>query len=120
MSFYDNNSIPWKEGSWRMGEIRGIVLKTSGKKQLMWKNLVLECQFGNFGRASNEITVATGSEEYNFQVKSQLMSNRGVLNDTGTKITIYGVLNKLEEWVWMDEETLKKFEEDTIPYGVPR
>ena len=121
MSVYDNDSIPWKEGCWRMGEIRGIVLETSGKKQLKWKNLVLECQFGKFGRASKEITVATGSEEYNLQVRSPLMNNRGVLNDSGTKITIYGVLNKLEEWVWMDEETMKKFGEDTIiPYGVPR
>ena len=64
MSLYDNDSIPWKEGCWRMGEIRGIILETSGKKQLKWKNLVLECQFGKFGRASKEITVATGSEEY--------------------------------------------------------
>ena len=129
----NDTPVPWREGFWKMGDFRSIILQTSGTNQLIWKNLVsldypdieyqgmiLKCQFGRLGKACEEIVAATGVEEYNIEVKGTFVNNMGVLNDEGTKITIFGVSNAVEEWIWMDEDMLKKAKEDRDPFGTPR
>ena len=104
-----------------------------GANQMNWKNLValdypdieygsvtLGCHYGNFGEARKEVAEATGQKDYNFKGESILFKAQGVLNAEGTKITTWGLSNKLEEWVWMDEDMIKEMKEDRDPYEAPR
>ena len=126
--------VPWKEGFWKMGGIRAYILQTSGKNTMLWKNLValdypdidsdrcmkVECEFGSFGEAREEIASATGVNEYNFTAKSVLFSCKGVLHQDGTKMTTWGMSNEKEEWVWMDDQMMKDLMGDRDPYASPR
>ena len=42
------------------------------------------------------------------------------MNEDGTKITIWGMANKLEEWVWVDDEMIQRLKDDRDPYDAPR
>ena len=117
-----------------MGEFRAIVLQTSeNDKHLLWKNLIcldypdiestgftLDCFYGNFGEARKEVADATGITDYNFMAKSVFVNSKGIINEEGTKITLWGMANKLEEWVWLDEEMIKELKDDRDPYDAPR
>ena len=134
MSAAQDDKIPWKEGFWKMEGFNAMLLKTCGANQLSWKNLValdfphlenawhnnLICKFGNKGKAREEIKSATGTEEYNIHIKSSFFDACGVLNEEGTKITIVGLTNKVEEWEWLDEERVNKLLENRDSYQAPR
>ena len=49
-----------------------------------------------------------------------MMKGKGVMNSEGTKITIWGLVNKLEEWEWMDEKMIEDMKEDRDPFEAPR
>ena len=129
----DTNPVPWRQGYFKMGEFRAILLQTSGNNKLLWKNLIcldfpdikadsfqLDCSFGSFGKAQKEVADATGVKEYNFRAESVFVNSKGVMNEDGTKITIWGMANKLEEWVWVDDEMIQRLKDDRDPYDAPR
>ena len=49
-----------------------------------------------------------------------MFKGKGVMNSEGTKITIWGLANKLEEWEWMDEKMIEDMKEDRDPFEAPR
>ena len=115
-----------------MGPFPAVCLQTSGSNKLLWKNLValdypdiesgsfaIDCKYGNFGEAREEITKATGEKEYNFVAANQMMNCKGVINSDGTKITVWGISNSMEEWVWLDEALMQKMKDDRDPYEAP-
>jgi len=114
-----------------MGDFQ-IILQTSGDNKLLWKNMVfldypdipvecvnLDCEFGSFGQPREEIAKATGVSDSNIRIKSPFVNGKGVLNKTGTKITIFGITNTLEEWIWLDDEKLEKVKAERDPFDFP-
>ena len=110
-----------------------MILQTSGVSQLSWKNLIaldypdietegskMTCEFGNFGVARKEIVEATGSQNYNFKGTSPMFNSMGVMNSEGTKITVWGMSNKLEEWTWLDDDEVQEMKDDRDPFDKPR
>ena len=125
--------VPWKEGFFKMGQIKAMILQTCGFNQFKMKNLValdypdiqsnislINCSFGDFGEARQEIAEATGVVNYNIRIKSNLMEFKGVLNEEGTKITVWGVTNVLEEWVWLDDHAIEEIKNDRDDFEAPR
>ena len=47
------------------------------------------------------------------------MSDRGMLNKAGTKITVSEVTNKIEEWK-LDDEGIQKLKDERDPFEAPR
>ena len=82
----------------------------------------MKVEYGNFGKARAEIANATGTEDYNFKVNSFMgvLNSKGVVNADGTKITIWGMSDTLEEWHWLDEEEVQKIKDDREPFDAPR
>ena len=124
--------VPWREGFWKMGPFNANILQTSGNNKLLWKNLValdypdieagsfaIDCQFGNFGEAREEIAKATGEKHYNFHASNPMMNIKGVMNSDGTKITAWGITNTMEEWVWLDETMMQEIKDDRDPFEAP-
>ena len=121
-----------------MGNVKDTILQTSGDRFQYQSLLVLDhpeladlmpeeqrkegfdCKFGNFGRAREEIISATGMEDYNIDLASPMINYKGVLNKEGTKITVWGLTNKLVNFVWMDEASLEQLKENRDPYDAPR
>ena len=128
-----SDKVPWKEGFFRMGPFPAMILQTKGSSKLLWKNLValdypdieagtfaLDCKYGNFGEAREEIAKATGEKDYNFTASNQMLNCKGVMNPEGTKITIWGLSNAMEEWEWLDDTMLQKIKDDRDPFEEPR
>ena len=133
-----DEKLPWREGIWRMGEYgTGTLIQTSGRDRFYKKLLItldyphldekndygcMKVEFGNFGRAREEIAIATGTKDYNFKVNSFMgvLNSKGVVNADGTKITIWGMSDTLEEWHWLDEEEVQKIKDDREPFDAPR
>ena len=72
------------------------------------------------GQSREEIARATGVSDSNIRIKSPFVNGKGVLNKTGTKITIFGITNTLEEWIWLDDEKLEKVKAERDPFDFPR
>ena len=134
----ESQKVPWREGFWKMGNVKDTILQTSGYR-FQYKSLLVldhpeladlmpeeqrtdgfDCKFGNFGRAREEIISATGMEDYNIDLASPMINYKGVLNEEGTKITVWGLTNKLVNFVWMDEASLEQLKENRDPYDAPR
>ena len=133
MSASNDVAVPWKEGVWKMGEIKAYILRTSGKKTMEWDNLItleypnvgaggttVECEYGSFGEAREEVAAATGVKEYNFKAKCVYFQWKGVLHEDGTKVTTFGMANKLEDWEWMDDKMIQRTLDDRDPFEAPR
>ena len=132
MSDNGETKIPWRDGFWKMGPFHALILQTSGHNKLLWKNLValdypdieagsfaINCKFGNFGEAREEIAKATGEKFYNFHASNAMLNCKGVMNSEGTKITIWGISNTMEEWVWLNETMLQELKDDRDPFDAP-
>ena len=133
-----SQKVPWREGFWKMGNVKATILQTSGHRFEYKSLLVLDhpkladlmpeerqkdgfdCKIGNFGRAREEIISATGMEDYNIDLTSPMINYKGVLNNEGTKITVWGLTNKLVNFVWMDEALLDQLKENRDPFDAPR
>ena len=115
-----------------MGPFIANILQTSGDNKLLWKNLValdypdieagssvINCLFGSFGMASEEIAKATGEKYYNFIASNKIINCKGVMNSDGTKITIWGISNTMEEWVWLDENMMQDIKDNRDPFEAP-
>lgn len=125
-------AVPWREGFFKLGIIKALVLQTSGSNQFKVKNLIaldypeieagsstLDCSFGDFGDARQEIADATGVKTYNMDIRSLMMNTKGVLNEDGTKITVWGMTNSLEEWIWMDDAMIEEVKNDREDFEAP-
>ena len=125
--------VPWKEGFFKFGTIKAIILQTCGGNQLKMKNLValdypdlevgsnpFDCSFGDFGEARKAVADATGVKNYNICIKNLMMEFKGVLNEEGTKITVWGLSNKLDEWVWLDDDAIEELKNDRDEFEAPR
>jgi len=132
MSTSNDVAVPWKEGVWKMGQIKAYILRTTGKNTMDWKNLIsleypdieaggitVECEYGSFGEAREEVAAATGVKEYNFKAKCVYFQWKGVLADDGTKVTTFGMANNLEDWEWMDDKMIKRTLDDRDPFDAP-
>ena len=117
-----------------MDAFSSLIMETSGNNFLSFNlvaldyartskaryNHVMRCQFGNFGLARKEVAEATQADQYNFQMVDSFIKLKGVLNQDGTKITLWGTTNKLEEWFWLDEEMIERMKNNREPYEAPR
>ena len=128
----DEAKVAWREGFWKMGPFNANILQTSGNNKLLWKNLValdypdieagsfaIDCEFGNFGEAREEIAKATGEKHYNFHASNPMMNIKGVMNSEGTKFTAWGITNTMEEWVWLDETMMQEIKDNRDPFEAP-
>ena len=131
-----DEKLPWREGIWIMGAYgTGTLIQTSGRDRFYMKQMMfldyphldekndyrcMKVEYGNFGKARAEIANATGTEDYNFNVNSFMLNSMGVVNTNGTKITIWGMANTLEEWFWLDEQEIQKIKDDREPFDAPR
>lgn len=132
MTNIEENKVPWREGFFKMGPFPSMILQTSGENMLLWKNLValdhpdletgsvpITCHFGNFGAARKEIADATGVSDYNFWADGYFVNCKGVINEEGTKMTMWGVSYAVEEWIWLDEEMIEDIKNDRDSYLSP-
>ena len=132
MSDKGEAKVPWRKGLWKMGPFIANILQTSGDNKFLWKNLVaidypdigaggsvIDCKFGSFGVASEDIARATGEKYYNFIASNKMINCKGVMNSDGTKITIRGITNTIEEWVWLDENMMKDIKDNRDPFDAP-
>jgi len=123
--------VPWKEGFFKMGDAKAMIFQTSDNKLIM-KNLValdypdievhamaFTCYSGNFGAARPEVAEATGVDQLNFLAESFAINIQGVINEEGTKITVWGLSNKLEEWVWLTPEAIQELKDDRDDIEAP-
>jgi len=49
-----------------------------------------------------------------------MMEFKGVLNEEGTKITLWGLSNSLDEWVWVDDDAIEELKNDRDEFEAPR
>ena len=49
-----------------------------------------------------------------------MMEFKGVLNEEGTKITLWGLSNSLDEWVWLDDDAIEELKNDRDEFEAPR
>ena len=116
-----------------MGEVRGNIIETVGEEVMQMINHVVldypdlkhggynfKCEVGDFGEVRKEIAEATGASRSNFSLSGSWMDYKGVLNEAGTKITVWGVTNKVEEWIWLDDEGIQKLKDERDPFEAPR
>ena len=85
------------------------------------KGYSFKCEVGDFGELKKEIAEATGVSRSNYSLSGGWMDGmKGVLNEAGTKITLWGVTNKIEEWIWLDDEGIQKLKDERDPFEAPR
>ena len=45
---------------------------------------------------------------------------KGVMNEEGTEIVVWGMGNAMESWIWLDEEKIQAKKDDRDDYDAPR
>ena len=120
-----------QEGYWNFGAMKAIVNMVEGNKMRV-KNLMcmdypdlkhtfeMDIEYGNFGEPRQEIKEASGKSVYNIHLKSSMMGVKGVLNDDGTKIWMWGFANELETWELITPEKIEAIKKDRDHYLTPR
>ena len=81
---------------------------------------VLTLEYGQFGEAKEEITKATGAKTYNVKLTGDIFDMKAVLNDEGTKMTMWGITNAMEVWEWITPQKAKEIAEDRDDAEAPR
>jgi len=78
---------------------------------------------GDFGPAHEDIIAATGVQNYNFCLASEVAGAKqdyhGVLNTEGDQIHLWGLWGKMEVINWLNEEEKQKLAEDREPAEAP-
>ena len=120
-----------REGYWNFGDVKSMLCVIKGK-EMSAKNIVcldypdIQSSFsfnidtGDFGMAKKEVTDATGVTNYNIHLKNNFLGLKAVLNDEGTKMTLWGFSNMMEVWEWITPETVKEMAEDRDDADAPR
>lgn len=115
--------IQWKEGFHANPEMTNCVIKVQGSEALMFQIMILDFpdiepimkgswKVGDFGPAKKEVQDATGKENYNFELSyGEVMTQKGVIDEDGTKIVSWGFSNSLETIEFLTEEDLQKIDE---------
>ena len=44
----------------------------------------------------------------------------GVVNDDGSEIVVWGLLNSVEKWTWLSSKELEELKEDRDHFSAPR
>lgn len=80
-------------------------------------------KYGDFGPAHEDIIAATGVQNYNFCLASEVAGAKqdyhGVLNTEGDQIHLWGLWGKMEVINWLNEEEKQKLAEDREPAEAP-
>ena len=81
--------------------------------------------YGNFGSARREVKEATGAENYNLRIchiepGRPNTEYQGVVDASGTTITIWGSTNSVEKMVWLSREEVEKLKEARDHIDSPR
>ena len=134
MSSEETKSSPLKSGYWYNKGEKFALYHFQGDE---WnnKNMVcLDCpriknfmsgtvKHGDFGPAHKDIIEATGVQNYNFCLASEVagakMDYHGVLNEEGDQIHLWGLWGKMEILNWLNEEEKEKLKEDREPAEAP-
>ena len=126
-----NQVIPWKDGPWQSNTfmsdvmfVEGNVVKNRNVAYLDHPTLIPPTEeasgfwhSGNFGPARQEIVNATGENDYNWKyVEGNHAAMFGVLDENGTKVTLWGIGNCLEI---LELSTLEKISENREPANEP-
>jgi len=126
----EDNSCPWKSGTWYNEKVTFQLSLVDGKNMknvsLMWLDFP-DCKAvktgtwkkGDFGPARNEIAEKTGIQNYNIQMDSIFGKIPGVLHENGTQIDYWGFSNGYEVIKWMTPEELEKIKENREPAEAP-
>ena len=75
---------------------------------------------GDFGPARKEVAEATGAERANFQIEMFGTKMVGVVDESGTKMTMWGMTNTLESMKWLSPEEVEKAKENRDDFDEPR
>ena len=123
---------PWKNGYWANSGMRLMIFIVDGEK-MDGKNYValdypdigggFTCtiKFGDFGPARKEIAEATGDTNYNVEINfAGMVTFNGIVNETGTEITTWGMTNTLEKMKWLSPDEVKERQEDRDDFNAPR
>ena len=81
---------------------------------------VSDVVFGDFGPARKEVQDASGSDNYNVELKIGEMKINGVAAETGDRLVMWGFSNSVEVNYWLDEDQLQKKKDDRDPVEAPR
>ena len=79
-----------------------------------------DVEFGDFGPARKEVQYASGSDNYNVELKIGEMKINGVAAETGDRVFMWGFSNSVEVNYWLDDDQLQKKKDDRDPVEAPR
>merc|ERR1719458_1149247 len=89
--------------------------------------MICTIKYGDFGPARKEVAEATGAERANFQIDMFGAKMAGVVDESGTKMTMWGMTNTLESMKWLSPEEIRKakenrddFDEPSCPHITPK
>jgi len=74
---------------------------------------------GDFGPARKEVAEATGVERANFEIDFFGQKTPGVVDESGTKMTMWGFANMLDTMKWLSPEDIKKAKENRDDFNEP-
>ena len=122
---------PWKNGYWSNTGMNMIFIvdgeKMDGKNYValdypdIGGGHACTIKFGDFGPARKEIAEATGDTNYNVEINfGGFLTSKGILNETGTEITTWGMTNTLEKIKWLSPDEVKDRQEDRDDFNAPR
>ena len=123
---------PWKNGYWASADVPGFIYVVEGENMHM-KNMIaldypdiesgfsLTLKHGDFGPPRKEVAEATGGADRN-NIEMEFMGQKflGVMNENGTKFSIWGMANKLDTMKWLSPEEVKKARENRDDFDAPR
>ena len=123
---------PWKNGYWASADVPGFIYVVDGEKMHM-KNMIaldypdiesgfsLTLKHGNFGPPRKEVAEATGgADRNNIEMEMIGMKFPGVMNESGTKLTLWSMANKLDTIKWLSPEEVKKARANRDDFDAPR
>ena len=126
MTEENKSETPWKDGFWYSDSNTQLITKIEGNKAIYHKLTVFDfpdCKptlkgtwtYGEYEDAKPEVAEASGHQKCNLEIDMQMMKMYGVLDDSGTKVYLWGFLNKMEEIKLLDEAEINKLKEDRDP-----
>ena len=123
---------PWKNGYWANSGMSLMIFIIDGEKMDGKSHVALDypdieggssctIKFGDFGPARKEIAEATGDKNYNVEINfAGIITFYGIVNETGTEITTWGMTNTLEKMTWLSPDAVKAMQEDRDDFNAPR
>ena len=122
---------PWRNGYYASPDMPAFLWVVDGEK-LEGKNMIAldypdikggwpcTLKHGNFGPPRKEVAEATGAKYNNIEMDMMGLKLPGVVNESGTKFTMWGMANKLDTMNWLSPEEVKKARENRDDFDAPR